>query len=238
MDAERAASTDRVQSGFFRKSKYTNGYADSETVCATDDCTEGETESETGAEGETEDETEGETEHVTFAALKTHDGPAHERPAAVEAGRPAKVARTRSAAASASLGAPAQAAAAAIAAAPRPATMAKRGEAAAAAAPAATLATASVPPPAAKRGKKSRFTAAEKEWIAAQCSKFFSGAVVHAAPTLEFVRDDIALHGLAELRFQEHVDPDDKEEFHKFVYAVLHVAKTWPVHAALRGNAD
>ena len=132
---------------------------------------------------------------------------------------------------------------AAAAAAGRPAKRAKRGEAAATAAPAAMPAAAAAadadadaPPPAPKKGRKSPFTAAEKHWIAAQCSKFYSGVVCMSAPTLSFVQDEIALLGLAEQRFQQRVDPNDKEAFNKFVAAVRHVCRTWPVHMALSGN--
>ena len=80
--------------------------------------------------------------------------------------------------------------------------------------------------------------AAEKHWIASRCRTYFSGAVVHEAPDLRFLREDIALLGLAEKRFQTRVGPQGKAEFKKIVDAVRHVAKTWAAHAALHGNSD
>ena len=147
----------------------------------------------------------------------------------------------------------------------RPSKMAKLGLAAAAAGPAATpaatsglsakapaptplpqcsaaaaaaAAPAAAPPPSAQRGRKSIFSAAEKQWIASQCRVFWSGAMVCEAPTLSYLKEDIALKGMAEGRFQKRVDPDDKEEWKRFYEAVRTVAKSWTLHAALHGDSE
>ena len=82
-------------------------------------------------------------------------------------------------------------------------------------------------PAAAARGRPSAFSLAEKQFIALQCSKFFDHVRTDSAPPLNYVRDDIALAGLAGREFTVAVDPSNADEFKKFVESVRHVARSW-----------
>ena len=82
-------------------------------------------------------------------------------------------------------------------------------------------------PAAAARVRPSAFSLAEKQFIALQCSKFFDHVRTDSAPPLNYVRDDIALAGLAGREFTVAVDPSNADEFKKFVESVRHVARSW-----------
>ena len=82
-------------------------------------------------------------------------------------------------------------------------------------------------PAAAARGRPSAFSLAEKQFIALQCSKFFDHVRTDSAPPLNYVRDDIALAGLAGHEFTVAVDPSNADEFNKFVESVRRVARSW-----------